>query len=295
MNRHAYLILAHSNFRQLRKLVELLDDPRNDIYIHVDRKAAFDRQCLDNACMHSRLVILDNRMKVNWGGVSIMRSEIALFEKASSSGEYRYYHLLSGMDLPIKNQDTIHDFFDRHPDRQFIDFWPMTPDTESRVRLFTPFPEGERNFIVHAINKTFRNIALKCGFTINKDVDFRYGSQWCSLTGSFVEYVLSMKAWLEKTFAHAIICDEIFIPTLVWNSPFRDEIFSGSDGNPCNMRLIDWTRGGSIRHPWTFVSDDYERIMASGCLWARKFDERKDPAIIDMIYDTLKPAANHGK
>ena len=26
--RHAYLILAHKNFGQLRKLVELLDDPR---------------------------------------------------------------------------------------------------------------------------------------------------------------------------------------------------------------------------------------------------------------------------
>ena len=30
--RHAYLILAHKNFGQLRKLVELLDDPRNDIF-----------------------------------------------------------------------------------------------------------------------------------------------------------------------------------------------------------------------------------------------------------------------
>ena len=40
--RHAYLILAHHHFGQLRKLISLLDDPRNDIYVHVDRKAEFN-------------------------------------------------------------------------------------------------------------------------------------------------------------------------------------------------------------------------------------------------------------
>ena len=37
-NRHAYLIMAHGDFKLLKKLLVLLDDMRNDIYIHVDRK-----------------------------------------------------------------------------------------------------------------------------------------------------------------------------------------------------------------------------------------------------------------
>ena len=41
MKRHAYLILAHKNPRQLRKLIALLDDPRNDIFVHVDRKGKY--------------------------------------------------------------------------------------------------------------------------------------------------------------------------------------------------------------------------------------------------------------
>ena len=36
--KHAYLILAHHAFGLLQLLVETLDDPRNDIYVHVDRK-----------------------------------------------------------------------------------------------------------------------------------------------------------------------------------------------------------------------------------------------------------------
>ena len=38
--RHAYLIMAHNNFYILEKLLILLDDPRNDIYIHIDKKVS---------------------------------------------------------------------------------------------------------------------------------------------------------------------------------------------------------------------------------------------------------------
>ena len=121
--RHAYLILAHHHFGQLRKLIMLLDDPRNDIFVHVDKKAAFNPEEWTGLCRHSRLSFLKERICVSWGGVSIMRSELALLKEATSSGEYDYYHLLSGMDLPIKDQDTIHAFFDAHSGTEFINFW----------------------------------------------------------------------------------------------------------------------------------------------------------------------------
>lgn len=34
-NRHAYLIVAHNNPDQLLKLISLIDDDRNDIYIYI--------------------------------------------------------------------------------------------------------------------------------------------------------------------------------------------------------------------------------------------------------------------
>ena len=37
--KHAYLIIAHGNLRVLELLLRMLDDPRNDIWLHVDRKA----------------------------------------------------------------------------------------------------------------------------------------------------------------------------------------------------------------------------------------------------------------
>ena len=38
MKKHAYLIMVHNQPDLLKKLVTLLDDERNDIYIHADIK-----------------------------------------------------------------------------------------------------------------------------------------------------------------------------------------------------------------------------------------------------------------
>lgn len=38
MKKHAYLIIAHNDFEILENLIILLDDMRNDIYIHIDVK-----------------------------------------------------------------------------------------------------------------------------------------------------------------------------------------------------------------------------------------------------------------
>ena len=291
--RHAYLILAHKNFGQLRKLVELLDDPRNDIYIHVDRKARFDPDGWDKVCRRSALTFISPRISVNWGGVSIMRAELALLKAATGTGKYDYYHLLSGMDLPIKDQDTIHTFFDRHSGTEFINYWNFKKTTASRFHYYTIFPEGAGHFLTNLINNIFKGLQMAVGYRINKDVDFRFASQWFSITDSLARYTISKEDWLEKVFRHTNTCDEIFLATLVWGSPFRERLYVKEPVeehivNESNMRFIDWTRGESIRHPWTFRSEDWDLLMGVPHFWARKFDENTDPAIIDRIYGQLK-------
>ena len=49
MNRHAYLIMSFNHFDLLKKLIILLDDKRNDIFIHVDIKSEdFDESYFKN-------------------------------------------------------------------------------------------------------------------------------------------------------------------------------------------------------------------------------------------------------
>lgn len=294
MGRHAYLILAHKNFGQLRRMIGLLDHPDNDIYVHVDAKAKdFNPDDFKNAVGHSRLVFLPDRINVNWGGVSIMRSEIALLKAATSNGHYDYYHLLSGMDLPIKPQEEMHRFFEENKGKEFINLWEFKKSTLSRFRYFTIFPEGEGKFRTRIINHIFKGLQMAVGFRINRDVDFRFGSQWFSITDDLARYVVEKEPWLEKVFRRTSTCDEIFLPTLVHNSPFRTRLYhpvpvkNQKEVNMSNMRFIDWTRGESIRHPWTFRAEDLELLESVPHFWARKFDENVDNDIIDMIEKKL--------
>lgn len=295
MGKHAYLILAHKNFGQLKTLLTLLDDPRNDIFVHVDAKAkSFNPEDFKGVCACSKLSFLPHRRKVNWGGVSIMRAELDLLEAATENGNYDYYHLLSGLDLPIKSQDKIHAFFTENEGKEFLNYWPMKKSTFSRFRYYAPFPEGEGKFYTHTLNNIVKGLQIVSGIRINKGIDFQFGSQWFSITDSLARYALTQRENLEKIFRHTTTCDEIFMATLVWHSPYRDNLYIGekvklqSDVDNSNMRFIDWTRGESVRHPWTFRSHDLELLKNVPHLWARKFDEKIDADIIHKVAEMVK-------
>lgn len=66
--RHAFLIIAHNNFNQLKKLIELLDDKDFDIFIHIDKKAkGFLFEEFANLTKYSTLIIFQE-FSVFWGG-----------------------------------------------------------------------------------------------------------------------------------------------------------------------------------------------------------------------------------
>lgn len=43
-----------------------------------------------------------------------------LLKYACSQNKYAYYHLISGVDLPIKSQNYIHSFFKKNAGKQFV-------------------------------------------------------------------------------------------------------------------------------------------------------------------------------
>lgn len=277
--KHAILILAHKNFFRLKKLVEYLDDPDNDIYVHVDSSAVdFDKPYFDGACKFSRLFFVEPRIKVNWGGYSGVRAELSLLECAVSTDDYGYLHLLSGSDLPIKSQKFIHNFFEDNSGLEFVESHDMTGHTLMRCRYYTLFPEHSGFPPAQFANNVFKWLLRLCRIPMNRNVDFKGGSNWFSITGGFASYVCSQKEWVEKTFRHACMCDEAFLQTLLARSPFA----ANCAGR--NMRYVDWSRReNGHRHPHTFTMEDWNSLKDSGCLFARKFDDAVDAAVMDRI------------
>ena len=108
MKKHAYLIMAHNNIENLKHLLHALDDDRNDIFLHIDKKMQLLNQEEIETWVRFSNIYFIKRNDIRWGHNSLAMCEIALLEKATKTDQYHYYHLLSGVDFPIKSQNEIH-------------------------------------------------------------------------------------------------------------------------------------------------------------------------------------------
>ena len=134
MQKHAYMIIAHNEFDLLEILVRLLDDPRNDIYVHIDAKVKdFDFKSFQALTQYSRLRFTPRRISATWGDFSLVNTELLLLQTAVAGEDpaqpYAYYHLISGVDLPIKSNDDIHAFFEKNAGKEFVHFSENDPNS----------------------------------------------------------------------------------------------------------------------------------------------------------------------
>lgn len=285
MGKHAYLIIAHKDDLTYRTLLQLLDDPHNDIYVHMDKKnKEYQVEQAEHYVRKSRLVHTI-RTSVSRGGYSLVNAEMLLLEKAvTDAEEYDYYHLLSGQDLPIKSQDYIHEFFERNYGKEFVTFDYDGFDQHRRVSYYHFFQEqaGHKDKGVFKwLNRTCLRIQKLIGFQRNKEICFRKGTQWFSITDELARYVVTQKKYIHNVYRWTFCSDEVFLQTLVHNSEFKDRLYvkEYDNSNRSKMRLIDWNRG----HPYTFRDSDFEEIKASEMLFARKFDANSDDEIIRKV------------
>lgn len=283
MKKHAYLIMAHTNFNQLQTLISILDDPRNDIYVHVDKRATkFNERYY--VTKFSKLIFI-NRKAVNWGAYSQIDCEIRLLKAAKDSGiTYSYYHLLSGLDFPIKDQNYIHSFFEKNEGKEFLDFDPKSDNnTFDRVKYYYFFQDfigrnkGKIPGILYYLQERSITIQRKIGTKRKFTFPMYKGANWFSITNDLVTFVLQQKSNIRKRFRYTLCADEIVLQSIAMNSPYRQNIVN------CSLREIDWTRG----EPYTYRTGDLSILKASTALFARKFDESVDNNIISLLFKEI--------
>lgn len=283
--KHAYLILAHHEFTLLQTLIDCLDDVRNDIYVHIDKKVKLIPALrAENAKL---TLVLKNRVDVRWGDYSVVEAEFSLFEAAQKNGPYAYYHLLSGVDLPIKSQDYIHRFFDSHNGKEFIGYTltRMTPEIVRKVQRWHLFPSDFKNksTFKRALRALWIRVQEMIGYKRNRRVDFKKGSQWVSVTEKMVRCFLDHRSWAQKVFTHTFCSDEIVFQTLCWQSPMRFALYNTTDDGKGCLRAIGW-RDGELKD---WCAADYEALAASPALFARKFNS-SDREFIQRIVALTK-------
>lgn len=104
--KHAMMIMAHTDFGQLCRLVKALDHDDVDIYVHVNRRSLdWNPVILDGTTRHSKVFFVE-RVNIYYCDYSQVEAQKRLLHAAVGNG-YDYYHLLSGADLPIHPMDSI--------------------------------------------------------------------------------------------------------------------------------------------------------------------------------------------
>ena len=287
MDRHAFLIIAHKIDSVLITLMKSIDASNHDIYLHIDKKSKdIHLNQLDGVCLHSHLYV-SRIVQVAWGGDTQIKVEYALLGQAMSQGGYDYFHLLSGSDLMLVSTSKFDEFFSANKGKIFVRMEKERFEYQGRVRYYYPL----QNTLGRNADKNFANKCILFSQKLvrvhrNKDVKFQKGSQWFSIEKNFAEYLLAKKEWVKKIFHNTLCCDELFVQTVLINSPYADSLYCKEYNDSCkmNMRYIDWKRG----NPYVFTKEDYDELMQSGCLFARKFDETKDREIIEMIFKSIK-------
>jgi hypothetical protein len=276
----AHLILTHANPKQLQRLVDRLMTDDTHCYIHVDSKAAIDE--FKQLAERPGVYFVANRVKVSWGGYSIVQATVNGFEEIINSGHhYDHINLLSGQDYPVKDIWTIHRFLGQHPGKVFMhalsvmDEWTEAiPRVEQYYLTHYRFPGSVR------LERLMTAILPKRRMPLNMVPMGR--SQWFTATHDSVRYIvdfLKEHKEVERFFKLSWAPDELIFQTILWNSPFRKDIVND------NLLYVDWSGGGAS--PKVLTMEDLPVIERSGKLFARKFNAGVDANILDQIDKTL--------
>lgn len=271
--KHAYLIMAHNQFDFLELLLKDIDDYDNDIYLHVDKKSKnFDEAYFETTVKKSRLHMI-KRINVQWAGYSLVNCILSLLENATAMGTYTYYHLLVGSEFPIKSQKEIHSFFDEHQGYEFINYDNADTQYMERVKYYHPFNEsgrkpGKIGAIEYIIRKTAVNVQRKLGIDLSRRAGwtFKKGNMNWSITDDLARYVVSQADKIRKFYRHTFCCDEVFMQTLVFNTPrFYDKVYNLGNTRQSTMRMCQWKEPKNLYH-----LSDIEELIDSECFFARK-------------------------
>lgn len=216
-----------------------------------------------------------------------------LFEAASSAGEYQYYHLLSGQDLPLKTQDQIHAFFDKHVGEEFIRFQQPEFIYDDRVRFYYFFQDyikhkskGICGLTLSGLQKMSLVVQRILHIRRNDNIKFQKGTNWVSVTNDFVSSLVKHKDWVRDTFRFTLCADEIYKQTFAINYGFAERLHVKEFDNSqaAMVRLIDWTRGW----PYVWRMEDKEELLNSEMMFARKFTAEPNSELVDFMKLHLK-------
>jgi len=271
-----YLLLLHHKFDQALRMTRRLAGRDCGFAVHIDvaadptSVAAFQRR-LDAFAP----VVYAQRVRARWGSYSQALAIRRCVEAAArQSARFDRYVLLSGQDYPIACQSEIAEFFEEHPDTEYLEAVPRDVSAAD-ISAWTPY----FRFRCHHLWVGRRRIRVPLLRKGAPPLPLYHGSTWWALTRAALLYVAAQfesNRPLRRYLRTGFLVDEVYIPTLLMSSEFASRV----TGN--NVTYAQWTPA-SGPHPKTLRIDDLPQLLASPKLFARKFDTTVDESVMNEL------------
>lgn len=293
----AYIISAYKLPELLVRLVRRLDAPGTLTFIHVDAKT-------HDSVYQAMAAPLAGRPNVHflprypcyWGDLGHVRATLEGLHALVASGQpFDYVVLLTGQDYPLRSNAEIGSTLRDAAGQVFMHWMPIpnehwTDGGAYRIENWH-FRVGRKSLSLpgtpfqHAVVNAGWSLAariLPLRRTFPAGLTPYGGSSYWMMPADCARYVDAYARCnpdFVRFFKYVHIPDEIFFHTIVLNSPFRGRVVAD------DLRYVDWGQGGD--NPAILGTADFERLMQSRALFARKFDPEVDTAVLDRIDRTL--------
>ena len=279
----AFIVLAHRDPEQVARLAIRLAP--HYVFLHVDAKTSDENYIkfvsLLQDYSHVRFL---KRHRTGWASWGLVAAALEGLNVALQFVDWSHVMLLSGQDYPLLSSTSIDEFLNRYLNNSFVANWPLPSSLWgadgglSRVRYWHfPF-KGKRLFIPIA-RKHPKNY-----FPVG-------GSMYWCLNRALANEVVSIsqkRTDVVNFYKHVWIPDELFIPTVVMNSKFKQSVINEG------LTYIRWSTPGSP-HPDELTAKDASELLKAGKegsnvggqarqkLFARKINSNNESRLLDML------------
>jgi len=275
--RLAHLVLAHTNPRQLNRLIGRLTCADADFYIHVDLKTDI-RPFLLLGKGATNVHFVKERVSINWAGYSMVRATLNGLNTILASGKtYDYINLLSGQDYPLKSTEEIHRFLAENPGKVFMNTLSVEKEWQEAIPRITQYHMQDAHF-------PGKHMALRVINTLipRKKVPHALTpvgrSQWFTIPPACAAYItdyMDQHHELERFFKKCWAPDEMIFQTILYGSSYKKNMIND------NLVYVDWSNGEAS--PKVLTIADAEKLDQSSKLFARKFNPEIDTEILDHL------------
>ncbi|WHT38027.1 beta-1,6-N-acetylglucosaminyltransferase [Myroides sp. mNGS23_01] len=205
-----YIVQAHTNPEQLKRLIDRLYAPNVRFLIHIDLKS--DLALFKSACEGDYIRFIDNRVNCIWGDFSQVQATLNLIQGLAEyqPSPFDRVVLISGQDYPLQSAAAIQTFYEEH---QAVDFIEKFVAQEVHPRPYLNFRGFKVNksdkrgayviFKKHKISGLYKSIFKGCFkfsyvkylFTqkeLDPSIVFYKGSSWWALRYDTLEKIMTL-------------------------------------------------------------------------------------------------------